>query len=111
MPSFSSFSKLAFFDAISLAVSCKRSKTSIWLVQYRDKEIEHKAVKKKWDFSFGRFIVNVGNLSRQVIINTTSSYCLPFKICANKLDLKSLNVLKLDGLQSPPKLLFLTIFF
>ena len=47
----------------------------------------------------------------QGLINTTSSYCLPFEICANELNLKSLNVLKLDGLQTPLKLLFLTIFF
>ena len=61
-------------------------------------------------FSFCHFIVNVGQLI-QDLINTTSSYCLPFKICANKIDLKNLNVLTLYGLQTPPKLLCLTILF
>ena len=51
-------------------------------------------------FSFRRFIVNVGKLSMSLII-TTSSHCLPVKICANKIDLKSLKVLKFDGLHTP----------
>ena len=47
-------------------------------------------------FSFRRF-----SQSKQVIkglINTTSSYCLRFTFDANKIDLKSLKVLILDGL-------------
>ena len=66
--------------------------------QYCDKQIEHKAVKKKWDtLVFSSFY----SQCRQVIkglSNTTSSYCLPFKIYPNKIDLKSLNVLIIYGL-------------
>ena len=65
------------------------------------------AVIKKWNkavcekqmghFSYRRFH-SQGRQVIQGLINTTSSYCLPFKICAKKLDLKSLNFLKLDSL-------------
>ena len=64
---------------------------------------------KKWDTLV--FVVLKCRQLIQGLINTTSSYCLPFKICANKIDLKSLNVLVLDGMQTSPKLLFLTTFF
>ena len=52
----------------------------------------------------GHFSLPFYSQRRQVIeslINTTSSYCLPFKICANKIDLKSLKVLILDAFVNP----------
>ena len=67
-----------------------------YLIQYCDKEMKHKVVKKKWD----TLVLVVFSQCRQVaggLINTTSS-CLHFKICANKIDLKSLKVLILESL-------------
>ena len=43
-------------------------------------------------------------------IDTTSSYCLPSKIFAAKIDMKSLKVLILGFLQTLLRMLFLTIF-
>ena len=45
------------------------------------------------------------------LIDTTYSCCLPFKICASKIHLKSLKILILCVFQTPPKLLVWTIFF
>ena len=69
--------------------------------------MKHKAVKKKWD----TLVMSFYSQYRQIfesLINTTSFYCLPF---ANKIDLKSLKVLILDGLHTTLKLLFLETFF
>ena len=71
--------------------------------------MKHKAVKKKWD----TLVLSFYSQYRQVfesLINITSSYCLPFKIFTNKIDLKSLKVLILDGLYTTLQLLFLEIF-
>ena len=53
--------------------------------------MEHEAMKRKWNTLV--FVVFLR-------INTTS-YCLPFKICAHEIDLKSLKVLIVDGLYTP----------
>ena len=69
----------------------------------------HKAVKKKWD----TLILSFYSQYRQIfesLINTTSYYCLLFKIFANKIDFKSLKVLILDGSYTTLKLLFLEFF-
>ena len=66
-------------------------------IHYCDEEIEHQTAKKKWGhFSFRRF-----SRCRQLfegLINTTSSYCLLFKICANGTHLKSVKFLISDVL-------------
>ena len=79
-------------------------------IQYSDKEMEHKVVKRNGTLWFSPFYSQCSQVI-QCLINTTSSHGLPFKIYANKFDLESLNVLILDGLQTPPKLCFFAIFF
>ena len=79
-------------------------------VQYCDEEMEHETVKKIGTLQFSSFCSQCRQ-AFQGLINTTSSYCLLFKIWANRIDLESLKVLIFNGLQTPPKLSFFTIFF
>ena len=71
--------------------------------------MKDKAVKKKWDTLVLSFYSQYMQVFES-LFNTTSSHCLPFKIFANKIDLKSLKVLILDGLYTTLKLLFHDFF-
>ena len=79
--------------------------TKLWLKNY------NKAVKKeRGHFSFLSFYRECMQVIED-LIDTPSSFCLLLKIYANKIDLESLKVLILDGLETHLQQLYLTIFF
>ena len=65
MTSYFTSNKLFIVKRYCVLIICKIQCCWRGVIQYCDKEMEHKAVKKKRDtFSFRRFIVNVDKLSR-----------------------------------------------
>ena len=55
---------------------------------------------KKWNTSVLVVLKSMGQVT-EGLVNTTSSFCLVFNICANKFRLEGVKLLILDGLQNP----------